>query len=179
VGAGVNARILIQSGEYFHLLYPHLSLYTIEDIAHGLSHICRFTGQVRSFYSVAQHSVLVSRLVPEHLALQGLMHDASEAFLGDVASPLKQLLPEYKDIERRVEDDIADRFGLPRGMDPEVKRADLIALATEKRDLMPSTGDWPVPPGYHGVSPDTMPITPWTATFSRFMFLRRYSELTS
>lgn len=174
----MNASILIQSGEYFHILYPHLSKYTIEDIAHGLSHLCRFTGHVRTFYSVAQHSVLVSRLVPEHLALQGLMHDASEAFLGDVASPLKQLLPEYKEIERRVEDNIADRFGLPRGMDPEVKRADLIALATEKRDLMPDSEHWPVPIGYHGVSPDPMPIKPWSPAFSRFMFLRRYAELT-
>lgn len=175
----MNASILIQSGEYFHILYPHLSKYTIEDIAHGLSNLCRFTGHVRSFYSVAQHSVLVSRLVPDHLAIQGLMHDAAEAFLGDVASPLKQLLPEYKVIEKRVEDDIADRFGLPRGMDPEVKRADLIALATEKRDLMPVSENWPVPAGYHSVQPDVMPIKPWSPAFARFMFMRRYHELTS
>ena len=118
-------------------------------------------------------------IVPDHLAIQGLMHDAAEAFLGDVASPLKQLLPEYKVIEKRVEDDIADRFGLPRGMDPEVKRADLIALATEKRDLMPVSENWPVPVGYYGVQPDTLFITPWSPWSARRMFMARYKELTT
>lgn len=84
----------------------------IETIAHSLSQICRFTGHTRHHYSVAQHSVLVSKLVDVDIALEGLMHDAAECLIGDVSSPLKSLLPDYKQIERVVESELFSHLGI-------------------------------------------------------------------
>lgn len=131
--------ILTATGRYFYFDNPDPETVDILDIATALSRICRFTGHTEQPYSVAQHSVYVSYLVPKEYALQGLMHDASEAYLGDVSSPLKQMLPEYKAIERRVEMAICARFGLPFPLHPSIKKADLQMLVTEKRDLMPVT----------------------------------------
>jgi hypothetical protein len=133
----VKPVIQIGSGAYFDLLNPDPATVRVEDIAAALSRLCRFTGHCRRFYSVAQHSTLVSRLVPPELARWGLYHDAAEAYLGDVASPLKRLLPDYKAIEHRVEEAVFAALGLYGPMPPEVKRADLVALAAEKHDLLP------------------------------------------
>lgn len=129
------STIRLHSGAHLDLLVPNYTLLTLTDIAHGLSHLCRFTGQCDRFYSVAEHSVLVSQLVaPEH-AFPALMHDAAEAFIGDVAKPLKILLPEYAIIEERMEAAIAKRFILPYPMHPDIKKADLQMLAVERRAL--------------------------------------------
>lgn len=141
----MNPAILTASGRYFDFTKPAPSAIALNDIATALSRICRFTGHTTKFYSVAQHSVLVSHAVPEQYALQGLMHDASEAYLGDVSSPLKQLLPDYRDIEHRVEQAIRERYHLPATLDESVKFADLRLLVTERRDLMPP------PAPYYGV----------------------------
>lgn len=164
------------SGHRFNFLTPESSEFGLEDVAHALSHICRFTGHTREFYSVAQHSVLVSRLLPRELALQGLMHDAAEAFIGDVSSPLKRMLPEYKAIERRIEAAVFARFGLPEFFDPAVKFADLVALATEKRDLMrhvPNGIDWSALP-----DPAATKLDPWTSAHAKQAFIDRFWELT-
>lgn len=105
-------EIMTFSGRRIDLLSLNQNVYNILDIAHALSNICRFTGHTRSFYSVAQHSVLVSLLVPPEDALAGLLHDAAEAFLGDVTSPLNQLLPNYQAIERRIGKAILAHFGI-------------------------------------------------------------------
>lgn len=119
-----KSSISTVSGRFYDLLRPEAYEYDIKEIAHALSNICRYTGHTNGFYSVAEHSVLVSRIVPKELALCGLLHDASEAFLGDVSSPLKALLPEYKKIEQSVESAIARHFGIPFPFPPEIKEAD-------------------------------------------------------
>lgn len=131
------------SGRMFWPLGPRPEDVHIEDIAHALSHLCRFGGHATEFYSVAQHSILVSRLVPYEYALAGLLHDAAEAYVGDMVRPLKEagVLHEYRRIEERVSRAIAERFGLPwdgLGMilGAHVKHADNVALATEVRDVM-------------------------------------------
>lgn len=133
----MKPTIALASGRHFNLLQPESNQPPlVEDIAHALSNLCRFTGHTNGFYSVAQHSLYVSRLLPPELELAGLLHDAAEAFIGDVSSPLKACLPEYRRIEQRLEAWLAKHFGIPHPMPLEVKVADLRMLATEKRDLM-------------------------------------------
>jgi 5'-deoxynucleotidase YfbR-like HD superfamily hydrolase len=171
----VTPTILTRSGHYFNLLEPHTSRFSIADIAHALAHICRYTGHTRRFYSVAQHSVHVSHLVPPEHALAGLLHDAAEAFIGDVSTPLKHLLPDYKVIEQRIEAAIFTRFGLPETLPPCVKQADLVMLATERRDLMPANGDqWAI---LKGIEPRRQPVTPWISELAYEKFMDRFVEL--
>lgn len=92
--------LMLASGNRFDLLDPEASEFDIFDIAHGLANVCRYAGQCRSFYSVAEHSILVSEIVPS-FAFEALMHDAAEAFIGDITRPLKALLPEYRESNKR------------------------------------------------------------------------------
>lgn len=124
----------------------------IDDVAHALAHLCRYAGHCRFFYSVAQHSVLVSELVEawttnQRLALAGLLHDATEAFLIDLPRPVKhhRALAGYREAERRAEQAIAERFGLSPALFAHgaIKGADEVMLATERRDLFAkASADW-------------------------------------
>jgi 5'-deoxynucleotidase YfbR-like HD superfamily hydrolase len=123
------------SGKHFDYLNAQKDDVDIEDIATALSNICRFAGHLPEFYSVAQHSVLCSQIVPAEYAFEALMHDAAEAYCQDIPAPLKRLLPDYRRIETQVDDLIRSKFGLPLHQSDLVKYADLILLATERRDL--------------------------------------------
>ena len=134
--------IMLRSGNYFDLQDPSASRFEVTDIAHALSNICRFTGHTRQFYSVAEHSVLCSYLVPHEDRMIALMHDAAEAFIGDVSSPLKKILPGYKAIERGVEEHVFSTLGLPYPFPPSVKKADRIMLRLEQSYLMRNEFRW-------------------------------------
>ena len=110
----------------------------IKDIAHALSLLNRYTGHTKKFYCVAQHSILVSKILEKKDKLAGLLHDASEAYLGDINTPLKILIPEYIKIEKSVQDHIYKCFKIEKFDAIKIHKADKIILATEKRDLIPN-----------------------------------------
>jgi uncharacterized protein len=159
----------------FHLLDAEPDDFDIEDIAHALSNQCRFTGHVDEFYSVAEHCVRVALICEPNLQFQGLMHDASEAYLCDIARPFKHL-PEfsfYREIEDKMMALIAQRFKFPWPVDPSVKRADEILLTTEARDLMA-----PLASGWHFREPAlAAEIRPWTPRKAKREFLDMYEDL--
>ena len=99
------------TGLYIDVFEPKPEMICIEDIAHGLSMQCRFGGQLPKFYSVAQHSIHCSEIVSDHLKLEALLHDASEAYLLDIPSPIKNRMPEYKAVEDRLMKAIAAKLG--------------------------------------------------------------------
>lgn len=135
--------ILTWTGKQFWLTDPRPEDVCIEDIAHALSNICRFGGHSKRFYSVAEHSMSVANGVPASVKAWGLMHDAAEAYVGDVTSPLKRSIgmEGYAEIENRILMTIFERFGLAAGKElwlpKAVKEVDFKMLMTERRDLMP------------------------------------------
>ena len=168
--------ILTNSGKHFDFADPQPDQIDILDIAQGLANECRYAGQCRVFYSVAQHSYLASQIVNPRHALEALLHDAAEAYCKDIPRPLKYMLPDYQAIEERVEAAIRERFKLPAKMSPEVKRADLILLATERRDLMPADDTpWPI---LEGIMPLERKIAATHAGRSQALFIKRWVELT-
>jgi uncharacterized protein len=169
--------ILTSEGKRFDYADPQLESISIEDIALSLSKECRFAGKCEGFYSVAQHSYLASLLVPLPYRLEALLHDAAEAYVRDIPTPLKRMLTDYKSIEKRVDAMIRAKFGLPLIPSPEVKRADLIMLATERRDLLPpSDEEWVI---LRGVEPAkfTLKDQLWTWKEARKIFLARFTSL--
>jgi hypothetical protein len=107
--------IITSTGRKFWPLDPRPDDICIEDIAHGLSMCCRYAGQCPKFYSVAEHSVYVAEWMLDgrsRRALVGLLHDASEAYLGDMTRPVKRRMPEYQAAEKRLQRCIHERFGL-------------------------------------------------------------------
>lgn len=171
----MKPEIRTHSDLYFNYLEPDPDTIRIEDIAHGLSNTCRFAGQTK-FYSVAQHSYLVSCILPPELKLQGLMHDAAEAYIGDVPKPLKNLLPDFMRIERIVEQAIFKKFGLPLELDDAVKWADLVMLSTEKRDLIVTGQEhkWTVD---HVAPAEDIQVFPLPPDQAETLFMLRWIEL--
>lgn len=216
--------ILTNSAKPMSLVRPRADLVTPEDIAHSLAYICRFNGHCKHHYSVAQHSLLVASIVPDEDQLPALLHDAAEAYVGDMVRPLKQLLKEtaksandawllicehlgtdrdranrvamsyslspdndpmaenlshlasiYHQIEQRVWLAIAERFDIDPVLPASVHAADMVALATERRDLMPEhTGTWECLTGH-----DPLPqhITRWTPEEARQRYHNRLLQL--
>lgn len=124
------------TGRAFYPLDPRTDEIDPVDIAHALSLLCRYGGHVQVFYSVAEHCVLMSEAVPPECALWALLHDATEAYVGDMIRPLKHAMPAYREAEDRLMAAICDRFGLSPNCPGEVKEADNRILRDERDALM-------------------------------------------
>lgn len=130
------------TGRTFWPLDPRPEEVCLEDIAHSLSHMARFNGHTKRFYSVAQHSIHLSAWVAEKHALHALLHDAAEAYVGDIIRPVKHALPEFDAIEKRVLEVILDGFELPREIPKEVFDADDRILHDERFALLHEDAGW-------------------------------------
>jgi hypothetical protein len=166
------------SGRRIRPFDPNPNDIDINDIAHALSHICRFNGHISQFYSVAQHCVHVSENVPPEFALAGLLHDASEAYLCDIPSPLKKS-PEfnfYRFIEANMENVINALFGIDWPMPKEVKEWDKNLVVAEALALFKNPPAWAV---------EAMESRPfdfkiercWDPNEAKYKFLYRFAEL--
>ncbi len=162
-------------GKQFWPLAPRSEDLDIRDIAHSLSLQCRFNGHCREFYSVAEHSVRVAAQLPEELALWGLLHDAAEAYLGDLTRPLKRQdeAQWFNEAEDRLLEVIAQTFGLSWPMPTRVRAADDMLLVTEARDLMVEPpADWQM-----DATPLADRIEPLPPDAAEALFLKRYEAL--
>ena len=172
------------TGLRFSPLEPDPEAIAIEDIAHGLAHHCRFGGHAATYYSVGQHSCVVADAVRDRggdrdTVLYALLHDASEAYLGDLPHPVKHRSDFgalYREIEQPLQEAILARFGLTVVAPPLVKEIDRAVLATERAALMRAADDawWPE---LDGVAPVDVEIQPWTPQQSEREFLARYEAL--
>lgn len=124
------------SGNYVDVFNPDPATITIEDIAHHLSNQCRFSGALPEFYSVAQHSYLTSYLVEQEHKLAALLHDAAEAYLVDIPSPIKREIRDYAALEDGLMEVIANKFGFAYPLHPSVKAADKEMLEMEWNGIM-------------------------------------------
>lgn len=169
-----RTAILTASGFVLDLTQPDATGLPVEDVARALAYQPRWCGATRHFYSVAEHSVMVSRLVPEILAHDALWHDSIEFIQGDWPSPLKVYLGR-DNINRKlapIEAALARRFGFD-AHHPEIKKADLVAMATELRDLLPGAWmDWG-----HLPPPAPQHIEPIGPERAFELFMARYEEI--
>ncbi|WP_276273412.1 hypothetical protein [Haloarcula litorea] len=141
------------SGEEFRPFDPRPADVSLSDVAHGLSHICRCSGQTREFYSVGLHSLYVSRDLrergaDERVQLYGLLHDAPEAYVSDLVSPVKRHLDCYRDLEDGILSAVWDAFALPEPTDAEWQRvheSDVRLRRYEMDTLLPEIVDGEVP----------------------------------
>lgn len=173
-----RAVITTHSGREFDYNSPETCEFHIEDIAHALARMCRFGGHVRSYYSVAEHSVRVSHLCRRETALAGLLHDAAEAYLGDVVAPLKKM-PEmigYRLVEQRVEAALGRAFGVElTPMHVEVAIHDATMCATEQRDIRDIGREHD--PTKVGAAPLPERLRPWSIERAEVSFLERFRWL--
>lgn len=144
------------------------------DIAHALACINRYQGHAPQPYSVAQHSVLACQMAPQGLRLEALLHDAHEAYVGDVPRPLKLILPDYQDLEARTAATVRRRFGLPEELSPKVEEIDTRLLATEAQTFgMP----WWVELGVEPFAARQVDLDPWSWDLAKAMFLSTLTAL--
>lgn len=180
--------LLTFTGIEFYPLDARVEDIHIKDIAHSLSMLCRFAGHSRHFYSVAQHSILVSEFVESELisreytnkeetrlvTLAALLHDASEAYVVDLPTPIKRFMPDYQAAENALHKVIAQRFGfadLSQKHHDIIKEADEVLLSTEMRDLLSAQQKMPR-------QPLSLKVRPWKQEAVEPEFLRVYERLT-
>lgn len=171
------------SGRWVNPFDPDPDQIELTDIARALANQCRFGGHCRTFYSVAQHCVIVSELIEQEGAsaddaLAALMHDAGEAYLGDLPHPIKhrsELGLMFRAAEEPLERVIRSRFAI---VDPPaaVKRVDRALLASERRAFSAERWQWPE---LAGVEPLGLQLEAWSPDDAAEAFIRRFEELDS
>lgn len=176
---GRDNWLLTFSGIKVHPLDPKPEEIRVVDIAHGLSNICRFGGQCRVFYSVAEHSVRVAHLLarssaPKEMVMWGLMHDAAEAYLGDVIRPLKGFFPAYKVVEEKVLKTVARKLRLSWPIPAKVKEADSSLLKSEAMELMEPSYAFEFP---GKADPGTGTIVPCPPGGAKFMWEKEFKRI--
>lgn len=163
------------TGRNLDLLDPDPKEIDIQDIAHHLAKLDRYNGAGHYSYSVGQHSLLVADALPKEYKLQGLLHDATEAYLGDVVSPLKKLLPDYRKIEQNVMNAVCKRFEITFPRPNIIKRADQAVMAAEMHQVV----KWPDLPKKQGLPepPKGIEIRPMDWKEVRQTFIERFKAL--
>ena len=169
------------SGRWVNPFDPDPAQFDAGDIARALANQCRFGGHSRVFYSVAQHCVIVSRVVEERGGdvedvFAALMHDATEAYLGDMPHPLKHrsaLGAAFRDAEARLEQAIREHFKIKPDV-PEIKRVDRALLATERRAFSAEAWHWPE---LEDIEPLDLELSAWPPDKAAAEFAKRYAEL--
>lgn len=173
------------TGRRFYPLSPDPKEVVIKDIARALAMQCRFNGHVQRFYSVAEHCVLASILAPEAFALEALLHDAPEAYVGDMVRPLKDLAMlfdedadnghwEWREVEDGIHQAIARAFNIPAVPAPVIKEIDLALLMAEREQLM---GTPPQPWATERIKPAAVTLHCWNPERAERQFLGRFYEL--
>jgi hypothetical protein len=176
-------EIQMASGVYVRPYEPWTFTPRIEDVARHLAGIYRFGGLTR--LTVAQHSVHVADLVPPADRLWALLHDAPEAYVGDMAAPLKHANSVYAAERREIEEQlmrrICETFGLPLEEPASVRRADAQIAVTERRDLLPPDPRWRLREGwavYADIVPLSLQLEEWSPQRAEDEFLARFENLT-
>lgn len=175
------SKIEVYNGEFFDFSDPDPSVIEAEDIAHALSNLCRFNGHTEEFYSVGEHCVLMTKIVEPEYRSWALMHDAGEAYIGDLPTPLKTLLlPEIRDIEEAILKAVVSKYDLETygsSIYPEeIHTADLQMLRMEKEKVQCSNKDWPVFSDLDVKMPDIQPQF-WNPPEARRQFLDAFHSL--
>jgi hypothetical protein len=161
-------------GRQFWPIDPRPDEIFIDDIAHALSMQCRFGGHCLHFYSVAEHSVLMSRAASQENKLWALLHDAAEAYLVDVPRPLKPFLSGYREAEDKIMLAVCERFGLPSEMPYSVKELDNRILLDEQAQNMAAP---PVPWTHYADSAIGVNLMFWRPSDARRAFLSDFEDL--
>lgn len=172
--------ITLLSGAMMDYNNPQDCECTIEDIAGALSNICRFSGHLPVFYSVAQHCVNVSLLLEgTGFEYVGLLHDTAEAFTNDIPTPLKAAVPAFKELEVRIEQATSQRFGFQFPFEGVVKQADLKMLKLEKEGIKFDDSEWEALRGIRLEMKDRerVELEPWSPSMAYGRFMGRFLEL--
>lgn len=164
--------MITASGRKFYAGDARPGDFDIHDIARGLARANRFAGQSLFPYSVAQHSVMCARMSPRKLAFTVLMHDASEAYVQDIARPAKRQIQGYKEIEEGIMVAIGQQFGFAWPPPEEVHVIDNRMLVTEAAALLPPSFPWWKED--HRPAPYSMRIEPWDQTYAEYAFLQAF-----
>lgn len=173
----IDGSIITYTGRLFWPLQPRIEDINLLDICHALSNQCRFTGHTIQFYSVAEHSCRVHDILPDQWKLAGLLHDASEAYLMDLAKPVKVLedMKTFCEYEDEIMIKVFKKFGLEYPFSPAIKIADRVLLNTEYRDLM--TKNKLKEHSFNGWHPLPHRINPWSPEKAKYAMIDRLEKL--